>query len=229
MAPTCPRGSLRFAVMIRRARTPWASLGLALAAPGVALVLGVAGPAAAAGTTLVDLALDWAHGEYIAPMICQQSTGPARVGRRLMIKPAPRPTHRPMNRLVFFPIGVEGADRCKSELGGFEPDIQGALTFAFNAHAHPDLARAEFARALRMDRGFDFEVLKGRLRLSSPDGAPAREVDFAGGRAEFLRVERGSDPARILAEFGERPKRTLALEAKDGTRLVFHMVLLKPL
>jgi hypothetical protein len=51
-----------------------------------------------------------------------------------------------------------------------------------------------------------------------------REVDFRGGTADIRKVERGSDAFRRLAEFGQRRKLSLRLEAPDGTRLSFDLV-----
>ena len=85
----------------------------------------------------------------------------------------------------------------------------------------PTRPRATSKLALRKEGGFQFQIRAGRLRLGAP-GKPAsalREVDFSGGTADIRKVERGSDAFRRLADFGERRKLSLALEAPDGTRL----------
>ena len=55
-----------------------------------------------------------------------------------------------------------------------------------------------------------------------------QEVDFSGGTARILTVERGTDAFRRLAEYGDRRKLTLVIEAQDGTRLNLDLVQFGP-
>ncbi len=95
-----------------------------------------------------------------------------------------------------------------------------------DGRSRPDTAAHDFQAALRRQGGFEFQIRAGRLRLGEPGKPPdaLREVDFKGGTAEIRRVERGSDAHRRLADFGERRKLSLNLEAPDGTRLGLDLV-----
>jgi hypothetical protein len=79
---------------------------------------------------------------------------------------------------------------------------------------------------LRRDGGFHFEVLEGRVTVR--DHAGERSLELTGGKARMLRVEPGSDAARLLGDFQGAPRRTLTLETRDGTRLLFHLAGVPP-
>lgn len=197
-----------------------------LAIASLALGLLLASGPRAAEPTLTELTLTWASGLYKGPVVCRLEEGPRRVARTVRISPPKRSGHRPMFVLEVESLDVDGA-RCSNELGVEEPDVLGRLRIAATGHHRPDIARKDFEHQLRKEGGFRFEVPAGRLRLQSAEGE-ARDVNFAGGSATLERVAAGSDADRILGRTGGFPKRTLTLEAQDGTRLVFHMVLVGP-
>jgi hypothetical protein len=189
----------------------------------VALLLvcaAVFAPAQAQEPTLADLALRWAAGNWVSPIICPLPDGPGRVARALRVVPPPQPGHRATHWIEFAPLRTAGP--CKNELGGEEPDVSGKLRIGLAGRYRPDTADLDFKDAMKRERGFRFEVLEGKLRMRGTDGA--REIDFAGGSAELRDVTPGSDAARILGENRDVPRRTLALEARDGTRLFFPLL-----
>jgi len=179
-----------------------------------------------ASATLNELALEWTRGDYRAPLICEIGGVPYRALRRVLVTPGPREAQLPMNRLAFFDLEAPQGTRCHDETGGEQPNAIGSLALTLEAISRPDTARRDFDVALRREGGFGFRIRSGRLRLGAPGEAAdaLREVDFAGGRADIRMVDRGTDAYRRLADFGERRKLGLVLEAPDGTRLSFDLV-----
>src|SRR4030042_192036 len=173
-----------------------------------------------ASATLNALALEWTRGEYRAPLICEIGGVPYRALRRVLVPPGPRGAQVPMTRLAFFDLEAPQGTRCHDETGGEQPNAIGSLALTLEGSSRPDTARRDFDVALRREGGFEFRIRSGRLRLGAPGEAAdaLREVDFAGGRADIRRVDRGTDAYRRLADFGERRKLGLLLEAPDGTR-----------
>jgi hypothetical protein len=200
---------------------PWiALLILLLATPGLGQVPSEQSPG------LNELALEWARGEYRAPLICEIDGIPHRALRRVLVSPGPRYARTSMNRLALFDLEAPEGTRCHDETGGEEPNAIGSLALALEAHSRPDTARRDFDTALRREGGFDFRIRAGRLRLGAPgeETSTLPEVDFSGGTARIRKVKRGSDAFRRLAEFGQLRKLSLVLEARDGTRLSFDLV-----
>ena len=175
---------------------------------------------------LNELALEWIRGEYRAPLICEIEGVPYRSLRRILVSPGPRDARTPMNRLALFDLEAPEGTRCHDETGGEQPNAIGSLALALEARARPDTAQRDFELALRKEAGFEFQIRAGRLRLGAPGQAASalREVDFSGGTADVRTVQRGSDAFRRLADFGQRRKLSLVLEAPDGTRLSFDLV-----
>lgn len=176
--------------------------------------------------TLQDLALAWAMGVYKGPVVCPLPEGPRRVARTVSIQPPRRADYRPMFDVVIESLEVPDV-RCTNDLGGAEPDVVGRFRIAIQGHARPDVARKDFQTALKRDGGFTFEVPSGQVEIRDPEGG-ARRVRLAGGKAQLTRIARGSDAARMIGDVGDKPRRTLELEAPDGTRLVFQLVLIRP-
>ncbi len=210
----------------RRAATGFASLVLAAALLAGARGEGSAQPGGGGAPTLNVLALDWARGFFVAPLLCEIEGTPRRGGRRIVIGPSPQRGGPPSNRISFTSLQVAGAARCFTDFGGEEFDVTGAVTIALPGPARPDIAVREFSSALRRNPGFDFEIRSGTLRIESvgPDPEPTREVDFKRGRAGLHEIAPGSDAARLLRSYGKRRQLTLELAARDGTRLAYHMV-----
>ncbi len=203
---------------------------LLLALLAFVLAAFVAAPARAGDPDLVDLALVWARGDYRAPLICDFDGRPRRGLRRVLIAPGSRRALRRSDRLIFYDLEAEDASRCFSELGSEEPNVIGTLEITLEAPSRPDIARYDFESALRRAGGFTFRIERGRLRFLpvSGDAEGAREVDFAGGSARLVRVERGSDLARLLSEIPGRRRLRLVLKAPDGTQAEFALVEVAP-
>jgi hypothetical protein len=196
-----------------------------------ALALAVAARATAQEASLSELALQWLHGDFRAPLICEIEGAPHRAVRRVRILPARQLTHRPTDRVVFYDLEAPTPTRCHDEKGAAEENVIGAVSLVHESRRdRPDTASHDFADALRRSGGFDFRIADGVLRLGEP-GAPLdslRSVDFAGGTAEAREVRPGSDAWRRLGDFGPRRKLSLTLVARDGTRLAFDLAELEP-
>lgn len=171
-------------------------------------------------------ALDWLRGRWAAPTLCEREGGVETHYRRLVIAPAPRHVRPISNRITFHAFDVEGLEDCKDAFGRPAPDVRGSIVVTLPGMSRPDLAQAEFQRAMRSTGGFDFEIVSGRLRFTGwgADAQP-RIVDFEGGEARVRDVRRGSDEARLLAAYDAPQKRTFELRSADGeTTLAFPMV-----
>jgi hypothetical protein len=175
---------------------------------------------------LNELALEWIRGEYRAPLICEIDGVPHRALRRVLVSPGPRRAQTPMNRLALFDLEAPEGTRCHDETGVEQPNAIGSLALALELRSRPDTAQRDFEAALRRKGGFEFKIRTGMLRLGAPGetASALREVDFSGGKAAIRKVERGSDTFRRLADFGQRRKLSLVLEAPDGTRLSLDLV-----
>lgn len=199
-------------------------LGTSARLAGAALAwLAVALPAAGQprDPTLAELSLAWAAGDWVSPIVCPLPEGPRRVGRAVRIEPTREPGHRASHWVRIAPLGA-GDVRCTNDLGDEEPDLEGRLRIALPGRWRPDNARLDLQQALRRSGGFRFEVLEGKLTRRGSDGV--RMIELAGGAAEFTEVAPGSDAARMLGDAGDAPRRTLALSARDGTRIVLHVI-----
>jgi hypothetical protein len=198
-----------------------AALGLAWRAVALASPLLLA-CAAAAQPRVLDLnvlALDWARGRYLSPVICETDGELVRGGRRLLITPGPRHARPPTDRILFSDLEVPDATRCFDELGVEQPNVLGQLEFRHLARARPDTAQRDFKAALRRDRGFEFAIARGTLRIQPVGSDEPRDVDFGGGEARLHAIAPGSDDARLLGDLIGLRKLVLELESPDGTLL----------
>jgi len=212
--------------MWRIARNPRRLPSGALAALLALGPLGLASPARADLPDLNQRALQWLRGRWASPVVCERDGDAHRTLRRLVISPAPRHVRPRADRLAFYGVEVESASRCTDAMGVAAPDVRGTLLLSLPGISRPDLAQADFQRALRQNGGFDFAIVSGRLRLTGWGDAPEpRIVDFAGGTIRARAVRRGSDAARILADLDGPRKLTLEVESPDGAEtLSFQMV-----
>jgi hypothetical protein len=190
----------------------------------VAALLVAAAPGRAAAQaeepTLAELSLRWAAGDWVSPVICPGPDGPRQVARALRVVPPRQPGHRPTHWIEIAPLRVPGP--CKNALGAEEPDVDGRLRIGLPGRFRPDTASLDLQQALRREQGFRFDVLEGSLNLRAAGGA--RVLELGGGHAELRGVTPGSDAARILGTETDLPRRTLAIEAPDGTRLFFPLL-----
>jgi hypothetical protein len=190
-------------------------------------VAGRAGPAlaqaAGAGPDLNALSLDWARGNYGAPLVCEVEGSPVRAVRRVLIAPVPGSDRGPMDKIQFPDPEAKGATRCFSELGVDEPLVDGSLTISLPGRSRPDTARYDFGSALRRENGFRFDVRSGKLSVKGwgPGNDETKLVEFTGGHASLHGVAPGSDAERLLRSFTSPRKLILEIEAPDGTKLSF--------
>jgi hypothetical protein len=172
------------------------------------------------------LTLSWAHGSYIGPVICSLPGGPMRVARKARITPPRRRKQRRITfRLEIDPMGT-GEARCTNELGDPEPEVQARAGIYYDGPPRPDTARRDFQQMLRRDGGVSFRVESGQMRIGAGDAG--RTVSLKDAKVEIRPIPVGSDAARILGSVGELAKRTLILEASDGTRVLMHAVHVVP-
>jgi hypothetical protein len=155
---------------------------------------------------------------------------PRQALRRIRIHPGPRQAARPSLRITFYDLDAPPGTRCSSISGQAEPNVIGALELVWDGRTRPDTGEVDFRNLLRHERGLDFRIDSGRLRVGDVEaGRPGeRVVDFAGGTARVEPVVRGSDAARRLAGLGGQRQLGLAIEAPDHLRLSFDLVELAP-
>lgn len=211
----------------RRPRPSWRALAALLVWAALA-----APPAAAAGSEpdLVDFVFAWLRGGWRSPLLCTFEGQPIQGIRRVVITPGPPQSERRVTRIAFSALEAQAAERCRSPLGGEAPNVVGSVLVTYTQkRQHSDTPRRDFNLLLR-EGHIDLEVVRGRLRMGSAQLAPAElpEVDFSGGHAEVGEIEKNSDAARLLVDFGSQRKLWLALEAPDGTRLELPLVLFEP-
>jgi len=206
-----------------RARSTLAAVALlsGLTALPIAVAL-AAQPDAAA--RFDALALDWARGRWATPVVCEIAGEPKRGIRRLMILPGPRRMMPPVDVLRFVPMEAKTASRCFDDLGRQALEIEGALQIRPPRRSRIDGPR-EFEQALERERGIEFRVVAGMLRLSEvgAEASSPREVDVAGSELWLRAVPPGSDDARLLADF--RSPRKLQLELRGPDDLVLRLPL----
>ena len=177
------------------------------------------------GVDLNLLALDWARGRYLSPVICETGGELTRGGRRLLIAPGPRHSVPPVARILFSDLDVPGASRCFDDLGKPQPNVTGQVQIRLLGHSRSDTARRDFKATLRRKNGFEFRIVSRKLRVQTVGQPDSREVDFRGGDARLHLIPPGSDDARLLGDLRGLRKLTLELEAPDGTRLRFPLLM----
>lgn len=200
-----------------RSRACPARLSLAFA-----LVL-LAAPVAA--QDLNALAIDWARGRYLSPVICEVDGVPIRGGRRVLIAPGPRRVHPPVARLSFADLDVPGATRCFDDRGTPAPNLLGFLHLRLPHRSDPETARRDLATALRRDHGFEFHVSEGTLRSIEIGGGATRDIDFRGGSVRLHEIAPASDDARLVGDLNGIRKLVLEIVAPDGDRLRLPLVM----
>jgi len=171
--------------------------------------------------TVNQLAIDWARGQYGSPLTCKVGDETVRALRRVILSPRRGDDGRPVLTIHFVDIRAEDATRCFNAVGTDQPNVLGKILVRIAGRPHRDTALHDFNRRLKRDRGFEFEILSGKLKIE-PVGAPpseARTVDFRGGRAGLHGAAPATDTARELADFESPRKAQLQIESKSGERL----------
>jgi hypothetical protein len=209
-----------------------------LCAIAVALLLCPASHAraqAAAPDSLNDLVLIWIQGNYASPLVCTIDGRAQRGLRRILIEPADgnakaRKGKHGEGTVRFVDLEVETASRCFSELGGRTPNITGQLSVRHPVTKRRDTAIRDFKAELRRKRGFELDIVKGRLQVSEVGAAsPQTEsLDFRGGKLRIHLLRPGSDSLRLLKDLPSPRKLMLEIETRAGRKLSFPASLAKP-
>src|SRR4030095_7439994 len=92
-----------------------------------AWLVGAAPPALAQGRMpdATDFALGWGRGGFASPVVCRFPDGAKRGLRRVVIAPGPPTSEERVDRMQFFDLAADGAERCTDELGGDAPNLGG--------------------------------------------------------------------------------------------------------
>jgi len=204
------------------------ALSLAFAFAGIAWGL-VPAASAAPPTTLGEAVAAWARGTWASPVYCRIGGETVRGIRRVLIEPskdvAPGQT---VLGVQFVDMQVDDAERCFDLVGHDLPNLVGKLQLRFNGTSHGEMIQRDFERAIKKDRGFEFVVLGGGLRVEPvgpAKGEPAK-VSFKGGEAWLRQPARASDSERALADFDSPRKLELDVRTQDGTRQTLPLFLL---
>ncbi len=190
-------------------------------------------PATATGQSPPDLnalVIEWARGHYASPVLCEVAGNTIRGIRRILVTPETSARRERVTAVRFIDMQVDDASRCFNTVGQSIPNVVGVVRMRLPGRPHPETAARDFKLAIRRDRGFEFEIVDGALRLDVVGTTPAstRTVDFRGGRAWLRVVFPATDAARELAEFRSPRKVLLELQAKDTTRLSFPIFIAAP-
>jgi hypothetical protein len=173
-----------------------------------------------------DFALGWARGGFASPVVCRFPDGAKRGLRRVVIAPGPPTSEERVDRMQFFDLAADGAERCTDELGADEPNVVGVL-YVTHKTTRPNSDTAEHDFKHDVERGpIPFVVVRGRLRVGPASTAPDKlpEVEFAGAKLSLEKIHPGSDDARRIADVPGGRQLRLEIDAKDGTRIALPLV-----
>jgi len=175
--------------------------------------------AAQAPPSLGEAVTEWARGNWASPVYCRIGGETVRGIRRVLIEPARDPMPgRTELEVRFIDMQVADAERCFDLVGTEVPNLVGKVQLRFNGTSHPETVQRDFERALRRDRGFAFDVVRGRLRVEIVGPGDNRgRVDDLARTGAWLRVPaRGSDGERALSEFASPRKLELEFSVENG-------------
>ena len=202
---------------------------------GLTLVMSLFAQARAQTLTpasLNDLVLIWIQGNYASPLICKIDGRAQRGLRRILIEPETGVTRPAEGIIRFVDLELEAgtASRCFTEIGGRTPNITGELAVRHPNTKRRDTAVRDFKAELRRKRGFELDIVKGRLQLSEVGADPpvTESLDFRGGKLRIHLLRQGSDSLRLLKDLPSPRKLVLEFEARDGRTLSFPASLAKP-
>lgn len=205
--------------------------------PIVACLLVVAGlavsPAQAQSPhrfSMNDLTLDWLRGNYATPVVCRIAGGVHRGLRRILIVRGPKAVRPPVSIVRFVDLEVDDAERCFTEIGGATPNIFGELRIRHAANRPRDTAMRDFKVAIKRERGFDFDIISGKLEFRDVGLAaqPGESIDFRGGSLGLHQLREGSDGLRLLKDLPSPRQALLEIETRDGRRYSFPVSMSKP-
>ena len=167
------------------------------------------------------MAIQWASGEFAAPVICEIGGEAVRGIRRLTIEPHQDRDRKIVALLRFIDMEVEGAGRCFDTLGRAMPNLIGKLYLRVPGRSRPDTARRDFRHALERDKAFTFEVVRGALKVRDVTLPPSepRVEDWRGAEVRISIVTPASFADRELAPFRSPRKALMELKRREGLAL----------
>lgn len=173
------------------------------------------------GPDLVDLVVQWASGRYRSPVHCEVD-GKLRLGvRRVTLEPEQMPGRPPTLEVKFTDLHADDAVRCVDSKGKSLPNLAGGVELRLPGRPHPETASRDFRQTLKRKKGFDFDIVQGRIKIE-PVGlpeSPPQLVDFRGGKARIALIYPATDEARELQNFKSQRKFLVSLEAPSGETL----------
>lgn len=142
--------------------------------------------------------------------------------RRILIRPLLVPGRPSGLQVQFIDMRVEEATRCIDPLGRPQPNIQGRLELRLPGSTQSDRAMREFKRALQRDKGFQFKIASGSLKVQAvkKPQPEAQVFDLTGGTVELSLIGPGSDAARQLAPFKSERKLLLTIDTEPLSGLM---------
>ncbi len=178
--------------------------------------------------TLNDLVAQWSQGSFRSPLMCEVE-GKLLLGvRRVLIRAEKFASNDPQTSVELVDLDPGEATRCMDATGKQVPNLSGKIQLRRDGHQHPETARRDFKRALKQDKGFEYRIVSGALKIQPVEipAAESRLLDFQGGRARLSVVFPATDAARTLTDFPSGRKLLLTLESGDGE--VFVLPLFDP-
>jgi hypothetical protein len=184
---------------------------------------------AQSGPDLSDLVVDWAHGRYASPVMCELDGELVRGIRRVILREERTPGRAVMLLVQFVDMRPGEAARCVNATGQPQPNILGKVLLRLEGTPHPETAARDFKQTLKRDRGFELEIARGALKLQAVSRPPAgpQLVDFQGGRATLRLVMPATDADLELAAFQSPRKLLLELQPKKGEKLTLPISLVQ--
>lgn len=207
--------------------------GLTVASVVFALAISYGHPAWAqlpGATSLNDLVLAWMQGNYATPLYCKIDGKAQRGLRRILIETDSRKSQSGQALVRFVDLEAEDASRCFTEIGGSSPNITGELVVRHPTTKLRDTAMRDFKVELRRRRGYELEIVSGRLLVSEIGvaAAAAESLDFRGGKMRIHLLRPNSDGIRLLETLPSPRKVRLEFETRKGRTLSFAASLAKP-
>ena len=98
-------------------------------------------------------------------------------------------------------------------------NLVGTLELRVPGNSHPETAKADFKSMLKRKKGFEFEVVGGRLReqeVTAPT-SPFRVLKVHRAKVVIGVIAQGTDAAHELADFPSPRKTLLEVSLRDGT------------
>ncbi len=188
------------------------------------LLHGLCPATARAQQDLNGLVVQWAKGSYASPVICTMKrtetteSKSLRGIRRVELDRKLRHGRDLVATLEFVDMEVDDATRCFDATAHAISNLVGKLELRVPGASHPETARSDFRSLLKRKKGFEFEVIAGKLRAQEVTDPPStfRPVNVSRATVSLTAISPGMDAARELAEFSSPRKTMLELKLRGG-------------